>query len=67
MIRSHESVVVYGDDLALSLQSLKRFEEFVRSLTADLAALEARWIHRASPIARSAAQPNSHQRNVAGE
>jgi len=60
MIRSHESVVVYGDELTLPSKSIEHLESFAKWLASDLTTLEARWLHRAAPLARCAAQQDTH-------
>ena len=62
MIRSHGSVVIYGDELHLPPDSAKKFEGFSNWLNGELAVLEARWTRHAAPLARTEMKQESPQR-----
>ena len=53
MTRTHQSVIVYGEELTLPVASMERFFAFERWLAEGLATLEVRWTRRVeSPESR---------------
>jgi hypothetical protein len=59
MIRSHGTVVIYGDELELPPDLIKKIETFSQWLSCELDVLEARWRPHAAPLARAASKQES--------
>ena len=59
MIRSHGTVVIYGDELDLPPDLVKKIETFSQWLEGELEVLEARWMPHAAPIARAVCKQES--------
>lgn len=60
MSRSHDSVVIYSDQIPLPKTSIEKLEAFQQWLSDQLATLEARWSPWAAPRARRVIRAESN-------